>query len=343
MANDDRVYLAYSGELGEEFQKSTQKRVDWIVAQADGARDILDIGCSQGIVSLVLGEKADTVLGIDIQPEAIEFAENLKHTQYPHLAEKVTFQCVDFMNYETDRKYDCIMITEVLEHLQKPAEFVAKAATLLKESGKLVVSVPFGVNDHPDHYATFYLSDFYDLLSGYLKVGEVFFMERWIGAIAYPMHASVEAYQLDEASIKHLEQNFLLIDRKMTDRVASLYEKLQAANAKYKTAGENYAKSREILENRIEQVNDKYRGITASYARYKEEVKAEMLKEVKDYEKSIQVMEELNRKIQKLEAQNSTLMNQNYENRKKLDMIEKNPIGKLGIKVYKQYKKIRHR
>ena len=64
----DRVGEVYKGEIfSEEAQQMCRERVDWICSNAQGAR-VLDLGCSQGIVSLLLAQKGYSVVGVDIHP-----------------------------------------------------------------------------------------------------------------------------------------------------------------------------------------------------------------------------------------------------------------------------------
>ena len=58
-----------------------------------------------------------------------------------------------------------------------------------------------------------------------------------------------------------------------------------------------------------------------------------------DYRMSIENAEQLLKRIRKLEIQNSALIQENNEQKRKLDIIENSRIGRLGIKVYQLYKK----
>ena len=69
----DRVMEAYYGKLGDQFMRETQARIHWICAQVKGRR-ILDVGCSQGIVPLLLAREGCQVTGVDTSPQAIEEA-----------------------------------------------------------------------------------------------------------------------------------------------------------------------------------------------------------------------------------------------------------------------------
>ena len=392
MANNDRVYLAYSGQLGEEFEKTTKRRIEWIQEQTKTYGQILDIGCSQGIISLLLGEQGKKVKGIDIQPEAIEFAEGLLRNEYAHVGECVEFECTDFMLYESDIKYDCIIITEVLEHLEEPDKFLEKAVSFLKPGGKMVISVPFGVMDHPDHVSTFYLTNFYSLLQKYLYVYSFEFMERWMGVTAGLEEDKGNSFQIDKAAIQEEESNFEILDRKMNQRIELLYNNMNNANSKYKQSTTNYSqlklkmgeqeeryknalnkkeeqykeqvqkcreqeekrkeqeeKCREQEEKRREQeekcreLEEKCREQEEKCRKQEEKYKKSLEEQYRDLTSTVEVISELQRKVQRLGSQNRNLAADNEQYRLRLEKIENNFIWKAEIKVYRKLKAIKNK
>lgn len=378
MANNDRVYLAYSGQLGEEFAKTTKKRIEWILEQAKTSKRVLDIGCSQGIVSLLLGEQGKKVKGIDIQPEVIEFAQGLLENEYSHVRENVEFECIDFMLCESDIKYDCIIITEVLEHLEEPDKFLEKAVSFLESDGKMIISVPFGVMDHPDHISTFYLTNFYGLLQQYLHVYSFEFMERWMGVTAGFGEYNRKSFQIDKDAIEAEEGNFEIIDRKMNQRIASLYESMNNANDKYKQSTTNYSqlkakmgeqeeryksallkkeeKYKEEIQKRKEQEKKcqeqekkyqeqekKCQEQEKKYQEQKEKYRKNLEMQYKDLTSTVEVIGELQRKVQRLGGQNRNLAADNEQYRLRLERIESNFIWKAEIKVYRKLKAIKNK
>src|SRR3954464_15363339 len=74
MANNDRISEVYEGTLGTaEARDRARERVHWMCSRVSGAR-VLDIGCSQGIASILLGREGKTVTGLDRERAALEFA-----------------------------------------------------------------------------------------------------------------------------------------------------------------------------------------------------------------------------------------------------------------------------
>ena len=89
VANNDKIYLSYIGELGEEFQNESQKRINWILSNVGTNQQILDLGCSQGIISILAAQKGNNVLGIDIEEDAIKFANDILQNTYHDVCDKV--------------------------------------------------------------------------------------------------------------------------------------------------------------------------------------------------------------------------------------------------------------
>ena len=52
----DRISQAYKGELGEQSKEDAYKRIDWIRSNVKGDT-VLDVGCSQGITSILLAKE----------------------------------------------------------------------------------------------------------------------------------------------------------------------------------------------------------------------------------------------------------------------------------------------
>lgn len=331
MANDDRVYEAYTGTMGENFQNMTVKRINWIVNQAEAAQNVLDIGCSQGIVSLLLAVQGKQVIGVDIQPEAICYAEELLKKDYSDCKDNVHFVCSDFMQLDLNEKFDYIVMTEILEHLEKPEEFLEKAGLLLENGGKLVVSVPFGVSPHHDHKATYYLTDFFQLLQKYFKIQSFEYLESWLFAICGCKTSDLENtgafldYIEEEKHFQERELNYI-------NENQQLKKALKEHSEKYKLSLDNYSTAKEWLNDKDKKISElqKQRDILVNH----------LVECLNDYDMSIKNLEKLKREFAALEVRNQALMQINKEQNQKLDLFRNSRIGKLGIKFYRLYRNI---
>lgn len=72
---NDRLNEVYYGKLmNKETQDILRERVNWMCGQVQGTR-VLDVGCSQGIVSILLARQGKEVVGVDIDPESIDYTK----------------------------------------------------------------------------------------------------------------------------------------------------------------------------------------------------------------------------------------------------------------------------
>ncbi len=239
----DRVMEAYYGKLGEHFMRETQARIHWICAQVSG-KQVLDVGCSQGIVPLLLAREGCSVTGVDTSPQAIAEAQDYLQAEPTHVQQKITYVNADFLSLDiTATEPDTIVISEVLEHLVRPEMFVEKAASLLKPGGRLVITVPFGVNDFIDHKHTFYLLAPYRMLSKHLRVLEVKVLGKWLGMVAQKGEEGgvVSDLNLNIEQIQGLEKAFESVERNLNTSLSGARQRLEEANNKYRAATEQIA------------------------------------------------------------------------------------------------------
>lgn len=117
-------------ETIERFRKVTKK----------SSLLILDIGCGSGhAVTRFLGKTGDHVMGIDMYPPNIAYAE--KHFGHPSLH----FSCMDAQAFSTTGEvFDVVVLSDVLEHLENPASILKIAVELLAPDSRLLVTVPNG-------------------------------------------------------------------------------------------------------------------------------------------------------------------------------------------------------
>ncbi|MBF8702680.1 glycosyltransferase family protein [Pseudomonas putida] len=239
----DRVMEAYYGKLGEQFMRETQSRIHWICAQVKGRR-ILDVGCSQGIVPLLLAREGCQVTGVDTSPQAISEAKGYLSAEPAHIQQNVTYINSDFLALDTlEVEPETIVISEVLEHLVRPELFVEKAHDLLKQGGRLVITVPFGVNDFIDHKHTFYLMEPFRLLAEHLQVVEVKVLGKWLGIVAVKSETHkpgvIDSLTVDR--VRDLEKAFEAIERTLRGNLGAISKRLDEANKKYRSATEQIA------------------------------------------------------------------------------------------------------
>jgi 2-polyprenyl-3-methyl-5-hydroxy-6-metoxy-1,4-benzoquinol methylase len=101
-----------------------------------GKKKILDVGCAQGTLALLLAEKGHDVVALDLRPGFLEYAE----TRYTH--GRIRFIVGNALECELDEHFDIIFANQIIEHLVYPERLVRRLKGLLKPNGKLVVTTP---------------------------------------------------------------------------------------------------------------------------------------------------------------------------------------------------------
>jgi 2-polyprenyl-3-methyl-5-hydroxy-6-metoxy-1,4-benzoquinol methylase len=120
-----------------------QKRLDFIISTLKSKLPengrVLDVGCGNGIISMHLGNNGFMVKGIDVSEKAIEKANScnpLPNVVFENLsAEQLVAK---------GERYEAVICSEVLEHLDDPGQLLSKLHESLTDDGTLIVTVPNG-------------------------------------------------------------------------------------------------------------------------------------------------------------------------------------------------------
>jgi 2-polyprenyl-6-hydroxyphenyl methylase / 3-demethylubiquinone-9 3-methyltransferase len=98
---------------------------------------IVDLGCGAGLFAEPLARLGGDVLGVDPAPASIGVARRHAEETGTKLAYRVA--SVEEIAAE-EARFDVVTAMEVVEHVAKPARFVAEAALLLKPGGLFLAS-----------------------------------------------------------------------------------------------------------------------------------------------------------------------------------------------------------
>ncbi|WP_313318460.1 glycosyltransferase [Stenotrophomonas sp.] len=153
----DHINEAYYDGMGAAFGARTRDRINWMCSQVTG-ETVLDVGCSQGITAILLAREGLRVTGIDIDQPTIDYAISERAKEIPSVQERIEFHCMDLAGL-APALFDTVLMGEVIEHQTSPSRFIGRAAAFLAPGGRLIVTVPFGLNPWPDHKSTIYPGD----------------------------------------------------------------------------------------------------------------------------------------------------------------------------------------
>jgi 2-polyprenyl-3-methyl-5-hydroxy-6-metoxy-1,4-benzoquinol methylase len=122
-------------------------------------KKVLDFGSGVGSISLYLANQGKKVTGIEVSPKAVKMAK--QSAQLFGLTNKISFLTADIFKTNLKQKFDFIICSEVLEHLHDDGKALKRLRSLLKPSGRVLISVPsaqaplikFGVIKHFDDWS----------------------------------------------------------------------------------------------------------------------------------------------------------------------------------------------
>lgn len=338
----DRIAEAYFDQMGTSFGKKTRNRIHWICENSLGEQ-ILDVGCSQGITSILLGREGKKVIGIDLLKESIDYAKEMLTNEAEVTKQHVEFINDNFIEYDfKQQKFDSVIFGEVLEHLTDPKRFVKKAYDILAENGQIIITVPFGINDYFDHKKTYYLIELLELQMDLFSIKQIEFFGKWIGVVL--TKGSKELLNLDLELVKRLEQTFYEIERNYIEELNAKRESIENLK-KIKLLNKQLEKKildngkreekqlieidklntkiseleTEILKNK--QDKNKYHQLESKNNHLLNELNEKSIETTKVINENMLLKEELNRLKESLEIQNTKVEESKNENKEVIETI----------------------
>lgn len=98
--------------------------------------NILDVGCGGGLITEELAKLNSSVTGIDTSANAIKVAKN--HAKNNNL--NITYVHTNIENFKVDRKFNVVLLMEVLEHVDSIDDFLNIVFKVVKEDGMIMFS-----------------------------------------------------------------------------------------------------------------------------------------------------------------------------------------------------------
>ncbi len=94
---------------------------------------VLDVGCGNGALTYDIAKKARKVIGIDLNKKNIQIANE------KYLSSNIKYIIGNIVAHNFDQKFDVVVLSNVLEHIENRIEFLEKIKNL---TPKILIRVP---------------------------------------------------------------------------------------------------------------------------------------------------------------------------------------------------------
>jgi 2-polyprenyl-3-methyl-5-hydroxy-6-metoxy-1,4-benzoquinol methylase len=106
-----------------------------LLAAVGTGKRVLEVGCSSGYLARPLRERGNTIVGVELDPQAAREAEQW--------CERVIVGDVESAALPLEpASFDVVLCGDVVEHLRDPVTVLARLRPLLRPGGALVLSTP---------------------------------------------------------------------------------------------------------------------------------------------------------------------------------------------------------
>ncbi|MBD2411623.1 methyltransferase domain-containing protein [Nostoc calcicola FACHB-3891] len=186
----ERYIPAIDGQIKYEHLHRYALCLDFVIGKS-----VLDIASGEGYGSALLARVAESVIGVDISSEAVEYSsqeyrtyDNLKFMLGSCEAVPLPDNCVDV-----------VTSFETIEHHDKHEEMMLEIKRVLKPEGILIISSPnrLTYSDEPNysnpfHVKELYYNDLVSLLGSHFKYMKIYGQRLATGSFVFPLEDSQE-------------------------------------------------------------------------------------------------------------------------------------------------------
>lgn len=311
----DRIYDMYYGKEEDGKRKEARNRLHWIISQVQGGT-VLDVGCSQGILPILLGREGKQVTGLDASAHAINIANTNLEKEEPKTQKQITYAQENFFHYTCTTSHDTVILGHVMEEIIDVSTFFTNAAACVKEGGHIIVTTPLGQTNSREQKQTFYMTDLLALQTDCVNIENIHYFEHWIGVVFKKQTGNPEHKQVQSNLLKQLESAFESKEEYLLDEQEKLKNELELLKEKLDVSEERNHEQENVIEEQ--------QTVKQAFLQEKNS-KVNVQKELYDaYDKQ----EELVKDYRKLNAKHE-MTEKRYHN------LRNSKLGKLTVKYWK--------
>lgn len=132
-------------------------RSQWVVSVISGG-ELLEIGCGNGGMTRLLSPRVDSITAFDVSRPSLAELEKL---ELPNV--RTEHGLVE--NFRPAKKFDWVLLSEVIEHLRDPKDIVKRSFEFVAPGGTMVLTTPNGHWESDEHLHEFSMTTFAEILS----------------------------------------------------------------------------------------------------------------------------------------------------------------------------------
>jgi 2-polyprenyl-3-methyl-5-hydroxy-6-metoxy-1,4-benzoquinol methylase len=130
----NKIFENYTEEKGFEFKLLKYKTFEVVKFCTGG--NVLDLGCGVGILTSKLSKNCNQVTGLDGSDVKIKIAKKY------HTAPNIEYVCCMLDEFKPQIKYDSVIMTNFLEHLEKPVKTLKMVSKWMNSGGRIIITIP---------------------------------------------------------------------------------------------------------------------------------------------------------------------------------------------------------
>jgi len=120
-----------------QLKRSKGSSHTYALKMAGSNREILDIGCGEGLLAAELKNNGNRITGVDELPRAAR--ESVLERYYSVDLDGGIGPVLRALN---GKRFDCILLLDVLEHLRRPEKILQECHQAIRPDGDVIISVP---------------------------------------------------------------------------------------------------------------------------------------------------------------------------------------------------------
>jgi GT2 family glycosyltransferase/SAM-dependent methyltransferase len=226
-------------------------------------KSVLDLASGEGYGSFILSKKAGSVIGIEIDPDAIN------HALGTYKKDNLRFLQGSILNIpiEGEKIFDVIVCFEAIEHIEEHELLLQEIKRLIKDDGFLIISTPNKQTysdipgyHNPYHLNELYFQDFCDLLAKHFANIYLFGQRIYYGSSIFPINSRPTNSIYSEFVATYEKGKFSF--KKNDDKMPIYFIAIVSENELNKKMLQNSYlidlsdKKRSILDNQISDLNN---------------------------------------------------------------------------------------